>query len=151
MKRLFYFARKRIILYVGKAFIVKGPLGHDSCHMNHYNLHKDFRHYNLCLQNGGKEICGLKRFGPVIFSAQLSFQHHFHQWKNFLIMLRIRQKLLFGQTLRESIKLIFGAQIKRFISNLRSKREIGRVLSDTSVLMDREKYDNMYLKVTNLN
>ena len=144
MKRLFYFARKRIILYVGKAFIVKGPLGHDSCHMNHYNLHKDFRHYNLCLQNGGKEICGLKWFGPVIFSAQLSFQHHFHQWKNFLIMLRIRQKLLFGQTLRESIKLIFGAQIKRFISNLRSKREIGRVPSDASVLMDHEKYDNMY-------
>ena len=59
-------------------------------------------------------------------------------------MLRIRQKLLFGQTLRESIKLIFGAQIKKIISNLRLKREIGRVPSDASVLMDREKYDNMY-------
>ena len=58
-----------------------------------------------------------------------SFQHHFPQQKNFLIIWRISQKLLFGQISKESIKLIFGVRIERNISNRRSGLAIGRVRS----------------------
>ena len=111
---------------------VKLGKGSDSDFPNQYNLHNDFRQYN--------KIRFIKNtVSSIIEFSQISFQHHFPQLKNYLHMLRIRQTLLLGQTLRESMKLIFGARIKKRISNLPSELVIGRVLSDASVFIDGGK------------